>query len=713
MAEFNPRVNPSNDPNYIGYSRPISQPDADKTWGSLFSGVGNVLEAGAKGAVEVVTQDAQKRAYDFVDQANNRVIPALEKEYEKGSQPGARAMGYAAEDAPALPYDVAQAGDTASSYEGAHQGRKLSRTYYEAALHDFSKSLRARYPGFREEVDRAIDKATTGGRANELIDKMIAGINEDRTRSRSENARVTRDIVQNLKLHPTMPTLLEAWEKNPTEELKSRIYTTIGRAQNKKYQAEVDREEFTTNQNNLETIQGDAKRKFQTLAIAEMNTTLEGGIEVGAGISSPKQLSDTIRKIQTGEIPLNSPAVQQLPSVIKAWKDQYVRRMRAIGTEGGRKSYAVALNGKDGNGFETMNKIIAEQSRWFDEMADSITKKDWNGAMDAAEMIKGIAADEGLGLLRDPDTRPYFTMRAGVKAVVGEHGWDQFLQRATVEGMNKAVKSYTQRQISKMWTQPDLRRTGYSFTANDAFEEAKKEKVAFPQVYEKFLSQVDNIADPQWGTDAGKWNLIQSFYRPENYKFIQNFEKDYWDPARRVQVPGTMKVFRQMTSDGILNEAARIDQKQPGTYATVVNWAEHSFVNEILPKDIADLATYDPEKVKNVRIGYDPESHMLSMGWNTPNGKPPKSASVNDIRQHDAYRATVERVNLGIERLAKVYDRATGKDIDATIMTLLVAKGFSPIPKSGEAVGIPHKIAQEIYNARMKQERIQKMKDNP
>lgn len=153
MAEFNPAVPDMGAPDYTGVSR---GGQADKSTGIALAGAGDLFGGIAKVADNYVQNDVQVQAQDQVAQVNQK-------------------FGF---DPSQAPPEITSSQTNLQRLAAASAQGKITPEYYYQQLAMTTKSLRARYPGYEDYVDQAIQKITGMNPANEYRNALIQNINQ-------------------------------------------------------------------------------------------------------------------------------------------------------------------------------------------------------------------------------------------------------------------------------------------------------------------------------------------------------------------------------------------------------------------------------------------------------------------------------------------------------------------------------------------------------
>lgn len=198
MADFNPQFE-TPDPSYLRYSKPIDQPQSDKSTGMLLQGVGAGIDEGV-GLADKTFKDVIKKEIDTkTDAAKDDFLTQLDQYKQEngttGSKPGTGnpldANASASEidlmhPGDNIPGDVQKGLDTVQSLANAKSQSKFKSTNLDANLTDILKDLRNRYPGYRDYIDEQGSKIIGYNPANKLINDKISELNAQQANASKE-----------------------------------------------------------------------------------------------------------------------------------------------------------------------------------------------------------------------------------------------------------------------------------------------------------------------------------------------------------------------------------------------------------------------------------------------------------------------------------------------------------------------------------------------
>jgi len=184
MAVFNPTPNPTNDPEYLRYSKEPDRVQADTSAGKLAEGLGGIFGAGAKG-IDLGLQDAlKKQARDLIEPIRDaHGADVTPDEVPPIAGRGSRSAKFESlgvlenGDVAAVPKQFAQNVSGLQRVTDAYQSGAMSDSHYFSSLETAVKQLRNRFPGYEEQIDNAVKDITGVIPANALRSSILRDMN--------------------------------------------------------------------------------------------------------------------------------------------------------------------------------------------------------------------------------------------------------------------------------------------------------------------------------------------------------------------------------------------------------------------------------------------------------------------------------------------------------------------------------------------------------
>lgn len=178
MAEWNPEVQ---DTGPVQYNRTTSEgPGVDKSMGTLFSGIGDALGS----AVASGDNFVKNTITDAVNYSSNSV----------GTELGTNSQSY--------PVDIPASQAAMGTLTAAKNQGKISEEYYWQRMSNTMKGLRARFPGYEQDVDQAFQKVTGQNPANAFRDQLWNNINTAGNYLASQQLQDARFVQEHMKYLP-------------------------------------------------------------------------------------------------------------------------------------------------------------------------------------------------------------------------------------------------------------------------------------------------------------------------------------------------------------------------------------------------------------------------------------------------------------------------------------------------------------------------------
>lgn len=150
FAEYgsNPR-----DPSYLGLSKEPERQRPDQTVGIALQGAGELFSVAVEGVDTLNKTEIQKSAYKLTDPVVqddiNTTAQSIFDEAAKTQPTGA-----------GLPLDITSAASRVQTMADARAAKKMLDVNFQGQVHEISQNLLSRFPGYRTEIEAAMDRAT-------------------------------------------------------------------------------------------------------------------------------------------------------------------------------------------------------------------------------------------------------------------------------------------------------------------------------------------------------------------------------------------------------------------------------------------------------------------------------------------------------------------------------------------------------------------------
>lgn len=637
MANINPPINPTNDPSYTGTTKPISIPDsiapegvktntimpqgqqigdksaeyqgqaaaygsqasgvAEKGFTDLFAGIVGIGDFLGKAGVQMVRKDIEDKVYQVADAERQRYTQQLEELKASGPVKNIMSGDGTDENGKPIPSDIQNLPDQLNVLGAARDGGKISSTDYQARLLAAAKDLRARYPGFKQEIDAEFSKVTGHNPANAYITGLVADINKANSGQNSERNKLLTYIMNN---QGTIP--------NATELAQGVMEGRYGRLDVMNRAAPVVK---------LQADLAMRKAKFEDNKLSQADKVARGGelFDAGAegvvtqfvnnfmtryGLNTAQDAQSLADRTKSGQIGA------------KAWSAMgqdlaglRIRLQQAIYNDARRQGLTGVL------GQEEINKRTAAAMSRIDALQDRIYNHDSGGVFSVAQSIKAMGDDDQKRLLDDSKVGPSMRSIEVIKRIGGEQYLQDANLRQLTEGLSGKFGEYQKNWVNAIRAQANMETSGVPITLNDVFDDTKEKMVNATSAEKRkmnsdMINHITEIGDSKT-PDAIKLNYAATAFSPGNRGFISRLNVDSVDAKGR-QIQGQSAVFQKLTSPEMTKEMFRLGKSHPQVWTDYVNWASETLSNELIHREMTDLG-----QIKNplIRVKWDADNKRL------------------------------------------------------------------------------------------------------
>lgn len=725
MVVFNPEVRPTNDPNYMGFSKPISDVPGNQGFETALKGAGNVLGQAINVADYLTKKGLSDELYEKVTtrrEAENKslqtikdALPAatvgVEDQQVAGDLSKAPVMAYDDEAADGklkvleenlgpinkVPPELNSLPGKVSAIKDARENGKLSPTRYYADLEKISTEMRARYPGYREYIDKQMESIAGVDPANARMKSLMGDINASISSLNSQNNRVVSWARQHLGI-PGMPREIEKFMNGQISEIDIYKFAAPRMALEDKWKLKrLAREDAAGDSAEDARI---ASEDVTKLINQEVNFGLDN-INLSQGLRSFKDVQEAFVKHQSGQLKFSDEAWQQMGQSVTAFKQSEAARIRAKLYERGPdgKSFADRIGSP-----KAVNDLINQSLSSYDDLSSAIFAKDSGAAFSAANLAKAKINDTEYGLLNDTTIGERLLIGATIRKLGGDHVWGEYFKRTMMpaDAKNPNFGEYVRTQVGRWIAQPDARKLS---TVSSSIEDIKARDRAngtnyAPQAIKNYVENIAILEGPVTPENReAKLNLARAFFDPSNRNLLSQIKPDSQDPITGKMVPGKLWMFQKLTNDRVAETIFTLgDDQLKNNYTNLVReW----FGLQIYNREINDLNKIDSTAF-GTKIGYDTKSHQFTL-TSDKKFRPGEdtSSSREFVNRHTARaQGIINRINMGLQNVS-VLAKHTGEDVDAYLLSLMIGMGFNPARLEGN--GLPEQIANAIYTAKARE----------
>lgn len=681
MAKFNPEVQPTRDPSYIGLSRPISQPESDRSAayagagvGAFAEGIGDLFKQSVTTADALIKTGIESRVEKEAGPLQESYTTALEASkamtgqqvsIDQSEGPGGDVMPTNArtrQGPEETPVGVDESLDSVGNLVAARESGKITQSLYLQRLNSIAKAVRTEYPTYRDYIDKQISSVTGySNTANAYIRSLVADLNAASSRANAEANKYENLALKNLDV--VTPQMLARFKKDgdPTA-----IINAVSNKQIYEAQVKIDANDRAATKGTREQLDDkytdSASDIGSQIVLKHMNS-------VGIGGMTPVQIQELLRKSASGEVAVSDEEMAQLAPVLRSYRDAaYAEAYKAFTTpDASGRTHATVM------GQKKFLAMLDDLVKPFDEMNKSITDKDYGSAYNTYRAYRAAIEGVKYGMIKDPGAKGYFGLVAAAKDIGGNEWVNELTKTYLKMDIDERFVDMQQRLGLKIVAQPDLARTGVPFSMKDAVSAAQAsgaKGTTQGKMNQDTIGKIDIITDSK-ADPRVKLNAARAAYDYTNRGFLDKFAVDTPDPKNPNRlIPGKYAVFEYLTRPNVVAEAIKVD---PSVKPMIKDWVGSEFGN---------LFRTEINSLKNVvaPVNYNDKTHQFEVVGVAPN-------SFTD--------RTVFRLNKGLAAMAGAA-KATGdtpEQINAGIANLLAGMGYKP-----QAPGMTHEGAKELFN---------------
>lgn len=684
MAPLNPTVQPTNSPDYRGYSNPIDIPrvitpegqqtntilpqgqrigdesaayqgkadaygmmaegSSQKAYGDLFKDITAMGSFLGKAGVSVVKKDIEDKVYDIADKERQQYTASLEAIKNTGDVSGV--LSGSSDPSSSTPQELTDLGDTLSTLKSAKDAGKISTSYYEGRLLSDAKSLRAQYPGFRDYIDSEFAKVTGSNPANSYIHALTSDINKS-VSSVASNQKKAESFVLQHSGYPKSQMMLQAVQAGKAS-LTDVIQWAAPYAQ-QDYSLQQRAAIFKDDSLSRKDKQAKVGSLFDSAAGIAVSRSVDS-MEAVMGINSAEDASKLDTAVKSGLVP--QAQWVQWGQQLAAHKTQLSLALN----QDALKSGATTILGQD-----EVNKRIDAALKPIDMLIDRVYNKDIGGYYRVSQDLKSIQNETTSNLLNNPKLGPYLRVMGSLRQIGGEQNLQQFAKTIIEGDFPSDLKTYYTNWQSNFATQYSMQTTGVPVTFNDMISDLKAKGIDNPKLNVAMLNSVSKIADPTV-PEAIRLNYAESAFSPQNRGMIGNLSADGVDSQGR-PVTGRNAIFLKWTSPDMTKAMYDLGQKHPQIWTNYVDWAQTTLSKDLLDRDM-------PVIVQNpgIQIGWDDVNKRLVVSTNQEKAMSAKAQGKDVL--NPALDPELHIVNMAVNRInSDLYNykniaKASGASVD-------------------------------------------------
>ncbi len=651
---------------WLGWSKPIQTPEADKSGETLGKTIGEAIHGAAEIGHDIVESQARSGAEEILRGNINKlqdVQTDLLNPPNKGNED--------------VPKEVQNSQRTAEDLGSARANGAISPTYYYGQLDKLASDMRSRFPMYAQAIDKGIAQGTgVTHTANELYQSTLKDINSFLTRKDTEKNAALAEIRQNMGSGPALgaANAADAHDKvsrgewTPTQGL---AYANA--IQSRKYQLGNLKEEITT----AEALGKDQSRLAERTFIGEANNLVTNSMHAMTEQFGFKNVGEMEYALQH---PAQYSAVDmQAVAAAYANHEQMIRKgleakanemHKVINPQTGQQevwSYAQLHPGYQTNIDNSLKTFHAGLDLVKDKDFGSLTY--WTRMQAAAEQdvtTQMLSQDQGIG--------PAPLVVSALKKLGMEQYVTQMTQDSMKDGMLPKLKAFIAATNGRSWMTPMQAQSNNMKPAaslqDDISSFVDKMGVKSPKVFNKFIDDLHGLTQPSSIVpDEQKAAKILYTFGPKNVDVLSTWNRNGIQPDGTVSdKPDRWTMLGAMTDPKITQEVRRLDADP--RFAKYQLWNNYkstvsTMIRTEFQKQALDLNAFDAGK----NVIYNSDNHEFAY-------LRPAEAEGRGVHpgNHPVERL-LNKLNIGIRTMADIAT-AEGSHPDAYIYNMMKDMGM-------------------------------------
>jgi hypothetical protein len=730
MADFAPQVPPTQEPNYFKYSEPVGHIKgvevSDKSTGIALSTVGDVLEGGIKLADQTVKKQIDEVTRSMAEGERTKFASSLEQ-VKGGVIPGpvqtptgSRVLGFADEDAttPAPAAIDAGLAKVSAVQDALHSG-KVNDTYYTQQLNSGVQRLRAQYPGYVDYIDSKVSEITGMNPANAYVKNLMEDINRAQSNKKTE---FDKDLdMARAAIKQGIPGADVQFNRLQADPNYASTYRSWLNGQNSRmYSIELDNAARANRKGTKEEIASDDEAKFTNVSSQNVASNLSSVVTI-PGIDTPQSMLKVISDAAANPDKYNDTQMRALASRLAAQKAVVLNQLTAMSaeTKNGIPSYVQNI------GTSKRDEILKSTAAVYDQMIDALIGGGPQGAGMAffhANQYIARTADRKDNLSKGPLGQDFDNY-----SYINEHmgpNWGSMLTadflRANVDSR---IRVLLNQKGPEAVAQPEFDKTGKPTTFKQHLQEAQADKRITPEMMGGYAKSLGDLSYRMTAPDTpiqAKLNLFRYYFSPEGQGVLSGdiLKTDYYDPQRKVQVPGKYSVWSRFSSDDMVKTVSELSRMDPTIGQQYKQWMENEAGSQLFYKEFQNLNRFTGHddlhfRYNNGDKGGDPSIELLNKDGSKvvprtiPGTYSTTATQKNLVGENPAYldqiNTVVQRINSALSGMSRV-EKGFGGDVNAYLLNFLQ---HSQVDLGKNWTGLPKSLADAIAASRAPARRVE------
>jgi hypothetical protein len=650
VAAFNPEVQPTQDPNYIGWSKPIEQPQPNKALGSLLDSSGDIFDTAVNLADTSIKHNVEDQAHTAIDAESNQFTAAL--------QGTARQLGLLGDKPASVPNAVSSGIDNINSLSQAKAAKNLPQIYYDGRIMSITKDLRSQYPGYRDYIDSKVSEITEKDPANPYRRALQQSINTSIEDAKSERNKIQTQLIDNLG-QPGMFSVYQGYMSGKVDAMTAMAQVAKAKANTVNYENAV--RQLTLSKLTRE----DQQDKAQTILshqFAKDTGALFDNIQTGAGVNTPGAVQD---QISTGKGGFDSDEqAQDAGAHFMQNKGQFMAGLLKKATDSGLLDKA--------GGIDKIAPMIENIGKIYDQQGKAYFDADYGAAHANKNYVVAATSDTGAALLKDPTVGLKLRIDQAIHPMLGDQAMGQLVGYGLNKSLPDEFQALMDRNGKTMLLSPSVRSQVYGeqygpnmpVTLSQQLQHGE-DNDAPKSFFKALLDFTPTFMKSKDIPDDAKKNILDNSFGSDSLNILSKVK------------PGQQRadVYTSLSTPAIVKEAHKAGGE---TWNNYKNWSEVSFAKHVFGPELDSLEglSHDP----SIKISFNQEKNEFSVAQNStlsPAMQKMVRSAVGSRSTYGQASASIQRINQGIRSLSNVA-REEGTDVPTYLLRSLADAGYTP-----------------------------------
>lgn len=631
---------------FLNLAKGTDAPKPDTATGTALKGIGDLLSQ-TVGVVDQANKTAiDRELYAAVDEQRDEQGVGVVASNPNVLIPQDATTVDNAKTQP-LPPSIGATEASVARLTAAYKDGKISDTYYWAQVESKVRSIRARYPGYREEIDKKVSSITGTTPANALRRSLLEDLNSKKSAAQTAEEKWQAAVEKDKEWMTPEQYLRAKQSKDPSERLTIQSEVQQRQSTDKKYASLQAALSAKKAQN--QDVRDEAYSQVTTRANDFVLSTINGGLAAAKDLE--KLLEGGAGKVRTPE------EQQQIRATFNALKLQVTTGLQKIYTnkfgDGSNNSYAglIAEPGK-------LEALTKQAMVPLEAMEKSLTDGDFGTFNMDKNLIQGIENANVRALLENV---PEFQALQAARKIMGDQlpTWLNSVEGAAT--LNNAAKAMNQIVLMKIGN-------GSIKSGIEGLRELQRAGIKDPAAYKANIQQsINALKDPK-APDAVLNTVGTAYFGEANKNFATEFKTEKQQ----------RQVFGQLTSPEITKNLSDRKGTNPDVWNSYKTWAGTTF-NALNRQTVADIKELGSRS--DIGIKFIPrEDGTITFEQPPLSGTQGQVTSLG-VWENNRRRAQelVDKFNSGVQSLSPII-KADGGKITQELDSFYKNMGIGSVP---------------------------------